>query len=70
MHVSVVVALVVVIVLHVISLQHLRIEDHWMVNGTHYQKTLEAWLVVMDSKKDQVLPVLAKAYGEENALKW
>lgn len=45
-------------------------QNQWRVNGIHYSRTLEAWLVKMDSVKDIVLPVLAKTYGEENALKW
>ena len=49
---------------------HLHIQNHWRVNGTHYSKTLEAWLALMDSRKEQVMPVLAKAYGEADALKW
>jgi len=48
----------------------LKIEDHWIVNGSHYQKTLEAWLVEMDSKRAQVMPILEKTYGKDNALKW
>ena len=50
--------------------QDLRIENHWIVNGKNYQKTLEGWLQIMDSKKDLVMPILAKTYGEANALKW
>jgi cyclopropane fatty-acyl-phospholipid synthase-like methyltransferase len=51
-------------------IQHLRIEEHWRINGTHYQRTLEAWLRQMDTRKDAILPILARAYGEHQALKW
>jgi cyclopropane fatty-acyl-phospholipid synthase-like methyltransferase len=34
--------------------KHMSIEQHWLVNGTHYQKTLEAWCALMDSKKKEV----------------
>lgn len=50
--------------------EHLKIEDHWVINGSHYQKTLEAWLVTMDKKKKQVMPILEKTYGKKDALKW
>ena len=49
---------------------YLKIESQWRVNGKHYQKTLEAWLRKMDNNKDTVMPVLAKAYGKKDALKW
>lgn len=49
---------------------HLAIEDHWRVNGSHYQKTLEAWLVEMDNKKKEVMPILEATYGKQNAVKW
>jgi cyclopropane-fatty-acyl-phospholipid synthase len=52
------------------SRQDLRIEDHWLVNGQHYQKTLEAWLRRMDGRKAEVMPVLEETYGRENAVKW
>jgi cyclopropane-fatty-acyl-phospholipid synthase len=41
-----------------------------VVNGTHYQKTLEAWLVLMDSRKDVVLPMLRRTYGDGEEVKW
>lgn len=47
-----------------------RIVNRWAVNGSHYQKTLEGWMKIMDSKKAEVMPILAKTYGEGNALKW
>lgn len=50
--------------------QDLNIEQHWRLNGTHYQRTLEAWLKQMDVRRDAILPVLARAYGEHQALKW
>jgi len=32
--------------------------------------TSEAWLANMDAKRAEVMPILAKAYGPENATKW
>lgn len=52
------------------TIKDLQIESHWRVNGTHYQRTLEAWLKRMDKHKDIILPVLGSAYGQHQALKW
>ena len=49
---------------------HLGVEAHWRVNGTHYQKTAEAWLVNMDAQKEDVLPILKAVYGEKHAARW
>lgn len=50
--------------------QNFSCERQWRVNGIQYSRTLEAWLQRMDASKAEVLPVLAKAYGDANALKW
>ena len=31
---------------------------------------VEAWCAVMDSKKKEILPILERAYGAGNAIKW
>jgi cyclopropane-fatty-acyl-phospholipid synthase len=49
---------------------HLRIEQHWQVNGQHYQKTSEAWLRNMDDHKAALFPLITETYGAENAMKW
>ena len=48
----------------------LKIVEHWRMNGAHYQKTAEAWLANMDRNEAQVRPVLAQAYGADQAVKW
>lgn len=48
----------------------LLLEDHWRVDGTHYQKTAEAWLANMDRQRARVMPVLAATYGAAEALRW
>lgn len=50
--------------------EHLTIEKHWHVNGTHYQQTSEAWLQNMDRHEREVRPILASTYGAENETKW
>lgn len=48
----------------------LAIENHWRVNGTHYQKTAEAWLKNMDANKREILALFAATYGPENKARW
>ena len=48
----------------------LRIERHWNVSGTHYQKTAEAWLANMDAHREEIWPLFAATYGAENTKRW
>lgn len=48
----------------------LRILEQWRLEGTHYSKTAEAWLVNMDLHRGTIMPLFAKTYGPENALTW
>jgi len=48
----------------------LQIRDHWTMNGQHYQKTLEAWLLRMDERRESTLALFRAVYGEKEALKW
>lgn len=48
-----------------LSLQH-----HWILDGTHYARTSEAWLANMDRHKKEIMPLFAATYGEENARRW
>jgi cyclopropane-fatty-acyl-phospholipid synthase len=50
--------------------RHVRIVDHWQVPGWHYQLTSEAWLENMDRHRAELMPVLARTYGEPEALRW
>jgi len=46
------------------------VERRWVVNGTHYARTAEAWLRNLDARRAEVMPVLAATYGEANAPRW
>jgi cyclopropane-fatty-acyl-phospholipid synthase len=47
-----------------------RILEQWQLEGTHYTKTAEAWLMNMDLHRGTIMPLFAKTYGDENAVKW
>jgi len=47
-----------------------KIRRHWVVDGSHYQKTSEAWLVNMDRHRSGLLKLFAEVYGPGQALKW
>jgi cyclopropane-fatty-acyl-phospholipid synthase len=47
-----------------------RILEHWQVPGWHYQLTSEAWLSNMDRHRAELMPVLARTYGQSEALRW
>jgi len=46
----------------------LAIEERWMVDGTHYQRTADHWLARQDAQPDQVMSVLAGSYGAQAPL--
>jgi cyclopropane-fatty-acyl-phospholipid synthase len=48
----------------------LKLEQRWLLPGTHYQRTAEAWLVNHDRERAAVLEVLAACYGREGASLW
>jgi cyclopropane-fatty-acyl-phospholipid synthase len=48
----------------------LRVEDRWLLPGTHYEKTANHWLANHDRHRDEVLQVLAGAYGAKDAFRW
>jgi cyclopropane-fatty-acyl-phospholipid synthase len=48
----------------------LQLACRWRWDGTHYQKTANAWLANLDARRDEALPLLAATYGESNAAQW
>jgi cyclopropane-fatty-acyl-phospholipid synthase len=47
-----------------------RLTESWRVNGTHYARTLEAWLERMDAARDEIVPVLRDVYGPGEERRW
>jgi cyclopropane-fatty-acyl-phospholipid synthase len=48
----------------------LRIVQRWRWDGTHYERTANAWLRNLDERRDAVYPILEQAYGKEQAAVW
>lgn len=49
---------------------HLHVVEDWTVNGTHYEKTANAWLNQLDAHRPEVMPILEATYGQDDAMKW
>jgi cyclopropane-fatty-acyl-phospholipid synthase len=41
----------------------LRIEDHWLLSGAHYQKTARAWLGKTDGHREEILALFGSTYA-------
>ena len=50
--------------------EDLTIESHWRVDGTHYEKTCNAWLRRLDRVQREMVPLFENTYGRGNGLKW
>lgn len=45
----------------------LVVDRLWAVDGTHYHRTLEAWLARLDAHRDRVVDLLADTHGADEA---
>lgn len=50
--------------------RHMSVVEQWRWDGTHYQRTSEAWLANLDAHRREVLPILATTYGRNEARRW
>ena len=50
--------------------ERLRVEQRWLLSGTHYQRTANHWLANHDRNRGAVLEVLADCYGSKDAPRW
>ena len=48
----------------------LRLEQRWLLPGTHYEKTANHWLANQDRHAGEVMRVLSEAYGPAEASRW
>ena len=48
----------------------LKLAQRWRWDGTHYEKTANAWLQNMDENAKLITPILAATYGVENVEMW
>jgi cyclopropane-fatty-acyl-phospholipid synthase len=49
---------------------HLILKHRWRWDGSHYEKTANAWLANMDRDQDGVQRILASIYGERDVQQW
>ena len=48
----------------------LQVVAHWRWDGTHYQRTAEAWLRNMDRRRADLMPLFATIYGADADVWW
>ncbi len=46
----------------------LRLRERWLVDGTHYERTANAWLARQDAREETLMPILRQAYGDRAGL--
>lgn len=46
----------------------LYLQSSWIWDGTHYEKTSNAWLENMDNNKQKIMPVFEQTYGNDAAV--
>jgi len=48
----------------------LKLVQRWRWDGTHYEKTANAWLENMDQNRDELFDLFKQSYGDDDALMW
>lgn len=49
---------------------NMRLADQKQWDGTHYEKTANAWLANLDANREQVLSIFETTYGPQEAKRW
>lgn len=49
---------------------HLTVAKHWSWNGSHYQRTAEAWLANLDANRLEVMSIFRATYGGKDSWRW
>jgi cyclopropane-fatty-acyl-phospholipid synthase len=50
--------------------QALSLQHRWIWDGTHYEKTANAWLANMDARKPEIMVIFRETYGQAQATQW
>lgn len=50
--------------------EKLKLTQRWRWDGTHYEKTANAWLANMDKAHDAITPILQQTYSAKDTEKW
>jgi cyclopropane-fatty-acyl-phospholipid synthase len=48
----------------------MHVTREWRWDGTHYEKTANAWLANLDASRDRLMPVFGRHYGAREAARW
>jgi cyclopropane-fatty-acyl-phospholipid synthase len=48
----------------------LKLLSQWRWDGTHYQRTAEAWLARMDASREALMPLFERTWGDDAAVWW
>lgn len=48
----------------------LALVEQWELDGTHYERTANAWLENLDAHREAILAIFRDHYGEEQAARW
>lgn len=50
--------------------EQLKLENRWLVNGQHYEKTCNHWLAKTDQNKQRIIKAFQRDYSDEDAERW
>jgi cyclopropane-fatty-acyl-phospholipid synthase len=50
--------------------QHLHLQQRWLLDGTHYERTANHWLQRQDQNREAVMAELRLVYGDAVAALW
>jgi len=48
----------------------MSLQQQWRWDGTHYQRTAEAWLRNMDESRSTLWPLFERTYGTDAGIWW